>query len=89
MACTRLKQVVSTLEGIPQSGPTGLGWYCDFSTIQAQASYVIALRSNRTCDGACSDLMGWYAVDWTDGSVHDFDLANMEVGALVGPGLKR
>jgi len=82
-ACTRLKWVISKLERIPESGPVGLGWYCEFAT-PVGTSYVIALPSNRKCDGICSDLMGWYAVDWRNGAVHDFDVANMEVGALVG-----
>jgi hypothetical protein len=83
-ACARLKKVVAKLDGIPESGPVGMGWFCDFSTYQEGTTYVIALRSNRKCDGICSNLMGWYAVDWTDGSIHDFDVANMEVGAIIG-----
>jgi len=83
-ACARLKKVVAKLDGIPKSGPVGMGWFCDFSTYREGTAYVIALRSNRKCDGACSNLMGWYAVDWTDGSIHDFDVADMKVGAIVG-----
>src|SRR5882724_377473 len=83
-ACVRLKKVVAKLDGIPVSGPVGLGWFCDFSTAQSDTSYIIALRSNRKCDGPCSNLMGWYAVDRTNGSVHDFDVANMKVGASLG-----
>jgi hypothetical protein len=83
-ACLRLKKVVAKLDGIPESGPGGLGWFCDFSTAQTDTSYVIALRSNRKCDGQCSNLMGWYAVDWSDGSVHDFDVVGMKVGAWLG-----
>jgi hypothetical protein len=83
-ACLRLKKVVAKLDGIPESGPVGLGWFCDFSTDHADTSYVIALRSNRKCDSPCSTLMGWYAVDWIDGSVHDFDVAEMKIGASLG-----
>jgi hypothetical protein len=83
-ACARLKKVVAKLDGIPESGPAGPGWFCDFSTAQTDTSYVIALRSNRKCDDICSNLRGWYAVDWTDGSVHDFDVADMKVGASLG-----
>jgi hypothetical protein len=79
-ACARLKTAVARLSRVPESGPVGLAWFCDFSTIAADTSYVIALRSNRKCDGICSNLMGWYAVDWTNGSVHDFDTAAMKVG---------
>jgi hypothetical protein len=80
-ACVRLKKVVAKLDG---SGPVGLGWFCDFSTAQSDTAYIIALRSNRKCDGVCSNLMGWYAVDWADGSVYDFDVADMKVGASLG-----
>jgi hypothetical protein len=83
-ACARLKKVVAKLDGIPESGPVGMGWFCDFSTYQEGTTYVIALRSNRKCDGPCSNLMGWYAVDWADGSIHDFDVADMKVGVIIG-----
>jgi hypothetical protein len=83
-ACLRLKKVVAKLDGISESGPVGLGWFCDFSTAQSDTTYIIALRSNRKCDGTCSNLMGWYAVDWADGYVYDFDVVNMKVGASLG-----
>jgi hypothetical protein len=84
-ACARLKKVVAMLDGISESGPVGMGWFCDFSAYRQGPIYVIALRSNRKCDGPCSNLMGWYAVDWTNGSIHDFDVAEMKVGATIGP----
>jgi hypothetical protein len=84
-ACARLKKAVATLDGIPESGPVGVGWFCDFSRYQGNTIYVIALRSNRKCDGPCSNLMGWYAVSRTNGSIHDFDVAEMKVGATIGP----
>ena len=83
-ACVRLKKAVAKLGGIPESGPVGLGWFCEFSTAPADTAYIIALRSNRKCDGICSKLRGWYAVDWDDGSVYDFDVADMKLGASLG-----
>jgi hypothetical protein len=82
-ACSLLKKRIAKLENLAESGPAGLGWFCDFSTLDDNQWYVIALRSNRHCDGICSDLMGWYAVNRASGSVHQYDVAELRVGVEV------
>jgi len=79
-ACSILKKRIAKLDSLPESGPVGMGWYCDFATFEDKRWFVIALRSNRQCEGICSNLMGWFAIDRRTGSVHDFDVANLEVG---------
>jgi hypothetical protein len=81
-----LEKRIAKLESLPESGPVGTGWFCDFSTLGDKQWYVIALRSNRQCEGICSNLMGWYAVGRRSGSIHGYDMAELKVGAEVkGP----
>lgn len=82
-ACILLEKRVAHVDRLPISGPPGMGWYCDFSTLGDASWYVIALRSNRKCPGICSNLMGWFAVSRKNGSVHEYDMANLQVGAAV------
>lgn len=57
--------------------------FVSFSTLGDANWYVIALRSNRKCPGICSNLMGWLAVNRKSGSVHDYDMCELHVGAAV------
>jgi hypothetical protein len=82
-ACSVLEQRIAKLKHLPTTGPAGIGWFCDFSTLEDKEWYVIALRSNRRCEGICSNLMGWYAVNRSSGSVHHYDVAELQVGAEV------
>ena len=83
-ACSLLKKRIAKLENLLESGPAAAGgWFCDFSTSEDNQWYVIALRSNRQCEGICSNLMGWYAVNRSSGSVHRYDVAELRVGAEV------
>jgi hypothetical protein len=82
-ACTLLEKRIAKLDNLPDSGPVGIGWFCDFSTLGDDQWYVIALRSNRRCESICSNLMGWYAVSRRSGSVHTYDMAGLKVGAEV------
>jgi hypothetical protein len=78
-ACARLKEHVALTSSLPKSGPVG-GWFCDFVPYEEKEWFVIALRSNRACEGICSNLMGWYAVDRRTGALHDFDVAEYRIG---------
>jgi hypothetical protein len=82
-ACDLLKQRVAKLNALTASDTARAGWFCDFTTYKDTRWYLIALRSNRQCEGICSNLVGWYAVDRRNGSVHDFDMARYEVGAKL------
>lgn len=86
IACGQLKKTVAAHDGLPESGPVGMGWFCEFVPIgdgRDKDWYVIALRSNRKCDGVCSNLMGWYSVDRRNGEVHEFDVNENAVGAKI------
>lgn len=80
-ACQVLRKRVSEVDDLPVSGPVGVGWFCDFSTLGRNRWYVVALRSHRACDGKCSNLMGWYAVSRQTGAVHNYDIAELKVGS--------
>ena len=82
-ACTLLQKRISKVMKIPEGGPIGMGWFCDFSTLEDKHWYVIALRSNRQCEGICSNLMGWYAVNRVSGSIHQYDVAELKVGSKI------
>jgi hypothetical protein len=81
-SCSLLKQKVARLDSLPETGP-GSGWFCDFSNLSGGLWFVVALRSNRTCNGNCSDLMGWYAVNRRNGEIHAYDIARLRVGLAL------
>jgi hypothetical protein len=82
-ACSVLKATVARRESLPITGPTGLGWYCDFAKGSNKGSYVIALRSGRKCAGICSNLMGWYAINRGTGKVREWNIEGNRVGAAL------
>ena len=77
-ACAALKIRVASVDGLPETGPPGLGWLCDPSTFQVEGYYVIALRSGRPAP--YSNLMGWYAVERRTHAVYEWDVAEMKMG---------
>jgi hypothetical protein len=74
-ACQALQRTISVLRSLPLTGPPGLGWFCDFSTLTTYQFYVIALRSNRPAPD--SNLMGWYAVFRSDYAVYEYDIERL------------
>jgi hypothetical protein len=56
----------------PESGPTGF--------------YVLALHSDRACDGICSTNMGWFAVQRATGRLFEWDVAEQRLGPSIGAG---
>ena len=71
-ACQALQRKIAALDSLPVTGPPGLGWFCDFSTLSTAEYYVVALRSNRAAP--YSDLMGWYAVMRRDLAIFEYDI---------------
>jgi len=69
------------MSALPKDGPVGIGWFCELVPYGENEWFVIALRSNRECDGICSNLMGWYAVDRRTGALHEFDVGEFRVGS--------
>jgi hypothetical protein len=80
-ACQRVKARVSAVKHFPLSVVA----FCD--PIAAADSpkhlYVLALHSNRQCEGICSTNMGWFAVDKRTGRVFEWDVAEMKLGRPV------
>jgi hypothetical protein len=79
-ACVLLKRKVARLESLPDTGPPGAGWFCDFSNLSGSRWFVVALRTNHDCHGSCSNLVGWYAVNRRNGEIHSYDIAGLRVG---------
>jgi hypothetical protein len=82
-SCSLLKRKVARLDSLPETGPPGAGWFCDFSTLSGNRWFVVALRSNRSCNGDCSNLMGWYAINRRSGEIHSYDIAKLRVGSSL------
>jgi hypothetical protein len=80
-ACDLLKKRVGKFYSLAESETVRAGWFCDFTTYEDTSWFVIGLRSNRQCEGICSNLVGWYAVDRRTGSVRDFDVGPYQIGA--------
>jgi hypothetical protein len=77
-ACERVKTRVSAVRHFPVS----IVAFCD-SVGEADSPkgfYVLALRSNRHCEGICSTDMGWFAVEKRSGRIFEWDVAEMKVG---------
>jgi hypothetical protein len=88
-ACALLKREVVKFDQLPESAPLDAGWFCDFPDLHDTDHddpdfYVIWLRSNRTCPGFCSNIVGVYAVRKSTGEVHDYDVGNLTVVAPLG-----
>jgi hypothetical protein len=79
-SCSLLKKTVARLYSLPETGPLGAGWFCDFSRLSGNRWFVVALRSNRACSGDCSNLMGWYAINRRNGEIHSYDISKLTVG---------
>lgn len=81
-ACERVKTRVAAVEHFR----TSIVAFCD--TVAAADSprgfYVLALHSNRHCDGICSTNMGWFAVEKRTDRVFEWDVAEMKLGQPVG-----
>lgn len=45
--------------------------------------YVLALHSDRQCEGICSTHLGWYAVQRSNGEVFDWDVAESRLGPPI------
>jgi hypothetical protein len=79
-SCSSLKRKVARLDSLPETGPPGAGWFCDFSSLSGKRWLVVALRSNRACSGDCSNLVGWYAINRRNGEIHSYDIQKLRVG---------
>jgi len=80
-ACELAKTVVRTDRQLPPSRIA----YCDViaKDDSPRGYYVMALYSDRRCDGVCSANMGWFAVEEATGEVFEWDVAEWKRGRPV------
>ena len=85
-ACEVLQKRMAVHDGVPRR-LIKTTWYCDVTTDEYNDHpqwWVIGLRSFRKCDGICSNLRGWFAVDRTSGEVREWNVADMVLGGPIG-----
>jgi hypothetical protein len=80
-ACAVVKTRVSARDHFPISQ----GAFCDITPAASSPTgfYVLALHSNRACDGICSSNTGWFAVEKTTGRVFEWDVADQKLGPAI------
>ena len=82
-SCSLLRKKVAKLDSLPETGPPGAVWYCDFSSLSGNRWFFVALRANRACSGTCSNLVGWFAVNRRTGEIHSYDIVNLRMGSTL------
>ena len=85
-ACSVLKKRIGVHDGVAPAKVEKL-WFCDVTTDPDHSHpgwLVIGLRSYRECDGICSNLRGWFAVNRKSGEVREWDMGAFQVGARIG-----
>jgi hypothetical protein len=71
---------------VPAAGPSDngwSGWFCENVDYGDSQYYVVTLRSNRACDGLCSNNMGTYAVRRSTGELYEFDVGEWKIGRIL------
>jgi hypothetical protein len=86
-ACTTLMNRMGVHDAVPRAKLKDT-WSCDITTDDDKSHpewWVIGLRSFRQCDGICSNLRGWFAVNRVTGEVREWDVGEFTIGGPVGP----
>ena len=80
-ACERVKARVSAVMRFPVS----IVAFCDIiaPADSPKGYYVLALHSNRKCNGICSTNMGWFAVQKATGRVFEWDVGEDKLGRPI------
>lgn len=81
-ACAIVQKAVAKRDGLPESGPPGLGWFCDVTPSRDARLLIIALRSSRPTP--YTNLIGWYAVDSESGKLFKWDAKNQRTQSFAG-----
>ncbi len=81
-ACRLVTAMVRERHEVPEN----VSISCDHLTARPPDDdlYVFALRSDRTCDYICSNLMGWFAVRRATGQIYEWDIGEWQVGRPLG-----
>mgnify|MGYP000905521450 FL=1 len=82
-ACTLVKARFTVRSNFPMSRIGS----CDFipTTDSPRGFYVLSLQSTRQCEGICSTLLGWFAVELQSGRVFNWNVGQWELGAELSP----
>lgn len=80
-ACTQAKARFAALDNFPLSRIGS----CDVipAANSPRGLYVLNLQSTRQCEGICSTLLGWFAVERKSGRVFDWKVGEWELGPEV------
>lgn len=80
-ACAVAKTRVIARDRLPESAIA----FCDVipAADSPRGYYIMALHSDRECEGICSTNMGWFAVRTSTGDVFDWNVAEWKPGRLV------
>ncbi len=80
-ACSLVKERVVAVDRYPESQLA----FCDPSmgADLPRDYFVLALHSNRECDGICSTNLGWFAVRKSTGEVFDWDVGEWRLAEPV------
>jgi hypothetical protein len=81
-ACLVLKKRMGVHDKVPPS-ELDKTWFCDVATWNDPTWWIIGLHSFRQCDGICSSLRGWFAVNRRTGEVREWDVGEWTVGGPV------
>lgn len=82
-ACAVVKARITAQHHLPESRAA----FCDpiAAADGLQGYYVMALHSDRECEGICSTNMGWFAVQQSTGDVFEWNVADWELGQEIAP----
>jgi len=80
-ACSAIKNRVSSAHRIQIK----IIAFCDVVSLRnsPRGFYIMAIHSNRECDGICSTLMGWYAINRVNGRIFEWSVADQKIGPEV------
>lgn len=81
-ACAIVRKAVAKRDGLPESGPPGLGWFCDITPSKDARLLLVALRTNRPTP--YDNLVGWYAVDRASGVLFKWDVKQQRTQQFDG-----
>src|SRR5262249_31386645 len=81
-ACTVVRKAIAKRDNVPESGPPGLGWFCDITASKDARLFVVALRTNRRTP--YDNLVGWYAVDRASGVLYKWSVQEQRAQPFAG-----
>jgi hypothetical protein len=83
-ACEAVKARVEAIRDFPVRAIA----YCDIIPPESSSPdfYILALHSNRVCEGICSTNMGWFAIHKATGRIYEWHVGESKLGPPVGRG---